>query len=252
MVPLRRGTETMIEKRILLPAAVAGGLIGLGVAFAGGWIGSGLVDIRTGDRTVTVRGLAERDAKADLAILPLRFTQAGDELAETQGRIDADIVTVRRFLASQGFKPGEIDLGRLEVIDNNAREYGSQMVRARFILGQTIVVRSNDVDRVQATTRNLAALVRQGVVLQDFRGASYIFTRLSDVRPAMIKEATASARSGAAQFAEDSGAALGGIRSATQGSFEINARDPGGNDQGPDASVNKRLRVVTTITYSLK
>jgi hypothetical protein len=215
-------------------------------------IAYGLIDARTGDRIVTVRGLAERDAKADLAILPLRFTRSGDDLAAVQTAIDGDVTKVRGFLAAQGFKPTEIDLGRLEVLDNNAREYGPQNARARFILGQTLVVRSNDVDRVQGATRNLSDLVRQGVVLQEFRGASYIFTKLNDVRPGMIKEATASARSGAAQFAADSGARLGGIRSASQGSFEINSRDPVSDGQSADASVQKRLRVVTTITYALK
>ncbi len=236
----------------MLPAILAAGLVGLGVAAAGGLIAYGLVDARTGDRVVTVRGLAERDAKSDLAVLPLRFTQSGDDLAAVQAAIDADVVKVRGFLSAQGFKPAEVDLGRLEVVDNFAREYGAQNVRARFILAQTLMVRSTDVDRVQTATRSLSDLVRQGVVLQDFRGASYIFTKLNDVRPAMIKEATASARSGAAQFAEDSGSRLGGIRSATQGSFEIQPRDPLSDGQGPDASVNKRLRVVTTVTYALK
>jgi hypothetical protein len=236
----------------LLPVAVAAGLVAAGVACAGGFVAYGLTGLRTADRSVTVRGLAERDAKSDLAIMPLRFTQSGDDLAQVQANIDADVVKVRGFLAAQGFKPAEIDLGRLEVVDNFAREYGPQTVRARFILAQTLVVRSNDVDRVQGATRSLSDLVRQGVVLQDFRGANYIFTKLNAVRPAMIKEATASARSGAAQFAQDSGARLGGIRSATQGSFEIQPRDPTGDGQGPDSSVNKRLRVVTTVTYALK
>jgi hypothetical protein len=233
-------------------AVAAAALVGAGLAACGGLIAYGLIDARTGDRIVTVRGLAERDAKADLAILPLRFTQSGDDLGAVQIAIDGDIAKVRGFLAAQGFKPTEIDLGRLEVVDNNAREYGPSNVRARFILGQTLVVRSTDVDRVQGATRNLSDLVRQGVVLQDFRGASYIFTQLNAVRPAMIKEATASARTGAAQFAADSGARLGGIRTANQGSFEINARDPVADGQSADGSVNKRLRVVTTVTYALK
>jgi hypothetical protein len=241
-----------MTERNLLVVTVAAGMIGLGIAVAGGLIGGGLIDARTGDRSVTVRGLAERDAKADLAILPLRFTQSGDDLGQVQASIDADVAKVRGFLAAQGFKPAEIDLGRLEVVDNFAREYGPQTVRARFILAQTLSVRSTDVDRVQSATRNLSDLVRQGVVLQDFRGASYIFTKLNDVRPAMIKEATASARTGAAQFAQDSGARLGGIRSATQGSFEIQPRDPVSDGQGGEASVNKRLRVVTTVTYALR
>ena len=93
------------------------------------------------------------------------------------------------------------------------------------------------------------ALVGQGVVLQDFAGPTYIFTKLNDVRPAMIAEATASARSGAAQFAKDSGAPLGSIRQANQGSFEILPREGYGDAaQSPD----QRVRVVTTISYRLK
>lgn len=112
-----------------------------------------------------------------------------------------------------------------------------------------MIVRTTDVDRVQTTTRNLNDLVRQGVVLQDFNGPSYIFTKLNDVRPAMIAEATAAARSGAEQFAKDSGAPLGPIKTAGQGSFEILSRDGTGDEAG---TPNKKVRVVTTISYRLK
>ena len=114
-----------------------------------------------------------------------------------------------------------------------------------------MVVRTPDVDRVQRTTRQLNELVRQGVVLQDYRGPSYLFTKLNEVRPAMIAEATAAARTGAMQFARDSGSALGPIRSATQGSFEILPRDDLG--EGDErAQIYKRVRVVTTVSYRLR
>lgn len=113
-----------------------------------------------------------------------------------------------------------------------------------------MIVRTNDVARVQSTTRSLNDLVRQDVVLQDFQGPSYMFTKLNDVRPQMIAEGTAAARTGAEQFAKDSGTPLGPIRQATQGSFEILPRDGSGGDEA--ASIDKKVRVVTTITYSLK
>lgn len=111
-------------------------------------------------------------------------------------------------------------------------------------------MRTANVDRVQATTRSLDQLLRQGVVLQDFNGPSYLFTKLNDVRPAMIAEATASARTGAEQFARDSGAKLGPIRSATQGSFEILGRDEVGYE--PNSQMFKKVRVVTTVHYRLR
>lgn len=233
----------------LIPAAVFGGILAVGMIGGGALIGQGVVNARVGDRSVSVRGLAERDVKADLAVLPLRFTASGDVLSEVQSRIDGDLGIVRQFLTAQGYPAEAVSLGRLEVADRRSREYGNQDGGPRFILAQTVIVRTQDVDRVQDTTRALNDLVRQGVVLQDFSGPTYVFTGLNDVRPAMIAEATAAARTGAEQFAEDSGAPLGPIRQATQGSFQILARDEIGDEsQSPD----KKVRVVTTITYRLR
>ncbi|WP_374471314.1 SIMPL domain-containing protein [Phenylobacterium sp.] len=234
----------------LISAAVAGGLVAVGLAAAGAFIGKGVENARVGDRSVTVRGLAERVVKSDLAVLPLKFAAAGDDLQAVQADIDGDTAVVRRFLASQGYPAGEVDLGRLEVTDQYAREYQQQSVAARYRVAQTVIIRTNDVDRVQATTRQLDQLIRQGVVLQDYNGPSYVFTRLNEVRPGMIAEATASARSGAQQFARDAGATLSGIRAATQGSFEILGRDEVGYDAS--SQVFKKIRVVTTVTYRLR
>ncbi|MDZ4375710.1 MAG: SIMPL domain-containing protein [Phenylobacterium sp.] len=223
-------------------------LVALGIALAGFLIGRGIENANVGNRSVTVRGLSERIVKSDLAVLPLRFASAGDDLAAVQAKVDQDLATVRRFLAQQGYAPAEIDLGRLQVTDQYAREYQSQNVGARYQVAQTVIVRSTNVDRVQATTRSLDALLRQGVVLQDYTGPSYLFTKLNDVRPEMIGQATASARTGAQQFARDSGATLAGIRTATQGSFEILGRDEIGDES---SQVFKRVRVVTTINYRI-
>src|SRR6185436_10462930 len=105
---------TSVDKWLASPV-VAGALVGLGLAAGGGLMGAGVVNARTGDRNVTVRGLSERAVKADLALLPLRFAAAGDNLGEVQGRVEADLATVRKFLATEGYAPGEVDLGQLQV-----------------------------------------------------------------------------------------------------------------------------------------
>jgi len=238
-----------MSDRDWLPALIAGGTVALGVIGGGFFIGQGVVNANVGDRTVTVRGLAERNVKADLAVLPIRFTASGEVLSEVQAKIDADLQTTRRFLAQQGYPETAVSLGRLEVADTQSREYGGNQQGPRFILAQTVVVRTGDVDRVQATTRALNELVRQGVVLQDFSGPTFVFTKLNEVRPAMIAEATRAARSGAEQFANDARTQLGPIKEATQGSFEILDRDGvGDSSQSPD----QKVRVVTTVRYQLR
>lgn len=232
----------------LMPAAVFGGLIAIGLIGAGIFVGQGVVNARVGDRQVTVRGVAERNVQADLAVLSLRFTGAGESLPEVQTKIDGDLALVRAFLNRQGYPADAVTIGRLEVTDTKAREYVSPEGTPHYILAQSVVVRTNDVKRVAQTERALNDLVREGVVL-DFTAPTYVFSKLNEVRPSMIAEATASARTGAEQFAKDSGAPLGPISRATQGSFEILARE----DVDSEAtSLDKRVRVVTTVSYRLR
>lgn len=237
----------MSDNRLVLVAAA---VLAVGMASGGLLVGRSLEHFRSGDRTVTVRGLSERVVKADLAVLPIPFAAAGDSLETVQAKIDGDISTVRRFLTDQGFKPDEIDLGKLEVADRFAQEYQNNQNQPRYRVSQTVIVRSPNVDLVQAATRRLDVLVRGGVVLQNYQGPSYLFTRLNDVRPTMIAEATASARTGAQQFARDSGSSLGPIRDANQGSFEILGRDEIGYEA--NSQVFKKVRVVTTVRYQLR
>ncbi|MCZ8087097.1 MAG: SIMPL domain-containing protein [Brevundimonas sp.] len=237
----------MVDRR-LLASGVFGGLIAMGLVGAGAFIGSGIVNAQVGNRQVTVRGLAERDVVADLAVLNLSFRAANDDLPTAQAKIDRDLALVRTFLTRQGYPEEAVSIGRLQVLDTRAREYSSGDNVVRFILTQSVTVRTTDVQRVAQTERALNDLVREGVQL-DFSAPTYVFTRLNAVRPEMIAEATASARSGAEQFARDSGTTLGPIRQATQGSFEILARED--LDSEP-AALNKRVRVVATVSYQLR
>jgi len=234
---------------------VAAAVLALGVA-AGGWfVGTGFTEARTGDRYVTVKGVAEREVKADLAIWPMRFVATNNKLDEAQAEISADGRTVVAFLTEAGIGRDEIELQNLQVTDLLAQAYRSGPVQSRFIVAQTLVVRSSDVERIAAASQRIGALVEAGVVLsgegQPMQGPFYIFTRLNEVKPPMIAEATTSARAGAEQFAADSGSQVGGIRRANQGLFQILPRDraPGLQES---KQILKTVRVVSTIEYLLE
>ena len=229
----------------LVPAVV----LSLGLAAGGAFIGKGVENARTGYREVTVRGLAERVVTADLAVISLNVSSGSNSLQEAQAKVDHDVAIVRRFLVAEGYPPAQISVGTMSVNDQYAQEYQPQTVRTRYQVSQSVRVRTPDVERAQTTARHLDTLVRQGVALQAYGGPRYVFTKLNDVRGPMIGEATASARNGAQQFARDSKSRLGGIISATQGSFEINGRD---EDEAEGAQVFKKVRVVTTVSYLLQ
>jgi hypothetical protein len=113
-----------------------------------------------------------------------------------------------------------------------------------------MTLRSEDIKRAEAAVRRQFDLVRRGVVLEEGSGMAYTFTRLNDIKPAMVAEATKDARNAAEQFAQDSGTDVGGIKSATQGYFSVGARD--GDEMGGGAdSPYKKVRVVTTVDFYL-
>jgi len=234
-------------------------ILSLGLVF-GGWIlGSEIRGVRMADRYVTVRGLAERDVKSDLAIWRLPFIEGGNDLQDTFARSQKDQHMVLDFLAQQGIPKSDISLGQPSVTDMAANQYSSANSRAnRFIVQQQVTVRSSDVDKVAAAVQKTSQLVARGVVLGTGQGyaaggVSYLFTALNTIKPAMITEATRNARVAAERFAADSHSKVGMIRQATQGLFTITDADSPGEGRGTyeAGGIMKKVRVVTTVEYYL-
>jgi uncharacterized protein len=229
-------------------------VIALGLATGGRFVGSGFVESRLGVRSVTVKGLAERDVRADLAIWPLRFVATGNELTVVRDKIVADEAAVRAFVAGAGLNSPSVEVTGFEVTDALAQIYRSGPVESRFVVAETLVVRTTDIDGIAGLVQRVGELIAAGVVLSSEGAAAsgpvYLFTGLNAAKPEMVAEATRNARASAEQFANDSGSRLGGIRSASQGVFQILARDeaPGLMES---YQINKQLRVVSTVEYFL-
>jgi len=237
----------------LLTAAT---LVALGLIVGGGFVGSGFRDARLGDRFVTVKGVSERDVRADLAIWPLTITVAGDDLAASQRALTADVERTLSFLDARGLPRPSAAVQPVRVTDAAANPYRDAPPTTRFVLTQTVVVRTEDVEAVAAATEEVGALVGEGVVLQSGpeygpTGPTFLFKGLSELKPEMIGEATARAREAATEFADDSGSRLGGIRRANQGVFQILPRDRAPGMQASQ-QMDKTVRVVSTIEYYLR
>lgn len=226
---------------------MAATLIAAGLAFAGFSVGQGFVDARRLDRSVEVKGLAERDVIADTAIWPLQFVVAGDDLESLVDKIATQRQAVTAFLLSQGFVNDEISVGAPSVIDRLAQAYSDPNVRLRYSVSQVITVFSGNIEAVRAAGRDLLQLGKVGVVLNqdnfEFR-TQYLFNDLNAIKPAMIEAATRNGREVASKFAADSDSQLGKLKSARQGQFTIEDRD----SNNPHI---KKVRVVSTLEYYL-
>ena len=237
--------------RALLPSAI---VIAIGLALAGWLAGQGLVESRLGHRTVIVKGFSERLVKADIGFLPVRFNALGAELESARSALERSEQAVLGYLKAKGFTPDDWEVQNIKVEDRLTAYNSSGAPRAnRFVLTEDIVVRSKDVDKLVAASRNISDLLKDGVVLtsdQYNSGASFVFTGLNDLKPEMLTQATQRARKAAEQFARESGAKVGAIFSANQGLFTIGPAIQIPNER-PDKQVEKKVRVVTTITYFL-
>ena len=230
-------------------------VLAVAIVFAAGLVGRGIVQFRLADRYVSVKGVAERDVVADVGIWPLRFVAAADLLEQARDKIEGDRRRVTAFLVRAGVDSSAVSLRSLEVTDVEANPYSQGPVRSRYIVNMTLVVRSNDVERLRQASQSIGELVAAGVVLSGGEygggGPTYLFTRLNDLKPEMLAESTANARKAAQQFALESGSKVGAIRRATQGIFEILPRDQArGIDQSSE--IRKTLRVVSTLEYYLQ
>ena len=231
-------------------------IVALGLALGGLLVGRGFAEGRARDRYVEVKGLAEKEVTADLALWPLRYVSTGDDLATTQAQITRNTRQVYAFLGRNGIDTASVQLQALEVSDAFANRFAGERGGSRYVIQQTVMVRSRNPEVVMFASQRVSELVGAGVVLSStgeygVGGPTFIFTKLNQLKPSMVKEATANARAAAEQFAADSRTDLGAIRQANQGVFVILPRDqaPGVNE---GAQLQKIVRVVATVQYFLK
>lgn len=229
-------------------------IVGVSAIVSASLIAGGLTDLRTGDRYVTVKGVAEREVDADLALWPIRFVATGDTLTDAQDRARNSREAIMAFLTLHAIEETGVELQRLDVTDTRANPYQGANGEHRFIINQTLMVRGDDIAKIQRAAQGVSELVDSGVVLSsDFgpAGPTFVFSELNAIKPEMIAEATASAREAAAQFAKDADAELGGLRRANQGVFQILARDQAPGIMEGQQPV-KTVRVVSTVEYYLE
>ena len=229
-------------------------LLALGVVLGGFFPGYYYYHAKMDSNTVLVKGLAEMNVKADLAVWNIKFVVTGNDVVKAQQEMAAQTVVVKNFLLKNQIAENEISVGLLETTDRMADMYNSgNDNNVRFILTQNMTVKSSDVDKIAATLNKSGELVAKGVIFSrsyDYP-FSYLFTKLNEIKPEMLAQATKNAREAAEEFAKNSGSSVGKIRVANQGVFSILPREQTMYTSEMQ-QINKKVRVVSTIEYWLK
>ena len=228
----------------LLQAAI----LAVSIAFLGLCIKWGIDDFANKDRNVTVKGLAEKEVEADKVTWPIPTKELGNDLPELYQRINITTSKVKAFLKQHGIKDDEINVNAPVVIDLNADQYSNNNRGFRYNITSTITVTSQNVKLVRSIMAKQGELLKQGVAVLDGgyeNRITYEYVGFKKMKPQMVQEAIKNAEATAQEFATNSNSKLNKITRADQGQFSIDDRDA-------NTPYIKKVRVVTTITYSLK
>lgn len=228
--------------------SLAGLFIMIGLAISGAMLPVAVKQFRSFERTVDVKGLCEREVKADKVIWPLSHRTVSNDILEVSKTLNKNNKAIIDFLTSHGLNENEITLSIPKITDKLAQDYVSSTEGYRY-LGQSVVtVYSTQVDKVKEIMSKASSLINKGINISQGEWnmqPRFLYESLNDIKPEMIAEATENAREAADKFAKDSGSKVGKIKQATQGTFSITDRD----ECTPDI---KKIRVVTSLTYYLE
>lgn len=223
-------------------------ILALGIIVLGGSVNSGLKSLAGKDRKVVVKGLAEKEVEADKVTWPIVSKEIGNDLPELYQTINNTTGTIRKFLLQNGLKADEISVNAPVVIDLNAERYGENRNPYRYNITSIITVTSSNVKLVRSIIARQGELLKKGVAIVDGgyeNPVKYEFVAFRQMKPKMMQEAIENAEQTATQFAENSKSQIDKIMNADQGQFSIEDRDS-------NTPYIKKVRVVTTVTYSLK
>lgn len=232
-----------MKERIYSAAIIAVGIVVLGLCIKGG-----IDNFTNKDRKVTVKGLSEQEVMADKVTWPILSKELGNDLPQLYSEIGNTQAKIKNFLIRNGVKETEINVNAPVVIDLNADQYSTNLKGYRYNITSIITVTSNNVKLVRSIIARQGELLKEGVAIVNGgyeNPIKYEYVSFANMKPKMMQEAIENAQKTAQQFAENSHSSLNKIVSADQGQFSIDDRDS-------NTPYIKKVRVVTTVTYSLK
>lgn len=235
----------------------------IGLTINGYFIGRSIQRFKTEDRSISVKGFAEREVKSDFAVWTIKTRITSNDINEGGKTIDEKKSKIISFLKSNGFADNEIIQQRVNVTDKLAKEYGtSDLMGFRYIIENVLQVRSKKVDLIEQVSKQTDKLLKAGVIISEEQeynpSVSYIYSGLNDIKPKMLSEAVQNAKKAAEQFTKDSQVNLGALKRASQGLFSITDRDAANrsaNEGAYQSSANevyKKVRVVVNVEYALQ
>jgi hypothetical protein len=227
-----------MKYRIYEAAILAVGIIVLGFC-----IKSGIDNFTNKDRRVTVKGLAEQQVLADDVSWAFTTTIQGNDIGALSKQASGELNAIRKWLVEKGVNSSDtITVDPPTVVNNYDNMYDNKKPMFKYTLTRSMSIGSHRTKVINRIEGQKGELFDRGIYSYT-DVSSYSYTQFQKLKPRMMQMAIANAEKTAKQFAENSHSQLNKILEAGQGEFSI--------DDG-DKPYLKKVRVVSTITYSLK
>jgi hypothetical protein len=248
-----------MENKQLSKSIIIGTSIVLGLFLLGIYIFKGFKTLSDKDRVVTVKGLAEMNMKATSATINLSYSFSGDDLKVILKQADNKKSAITNYLISMGYEKNEINIKNIEVTDREKYyelqwENGFQVEIKinRYTVEQKISINCQDIEN----TENKSSKIKLDLISKDLTSnvnTYYTFPDLNSIKPQLIAESTKNARIAGEQFANDSEAQLGKIKTASQGQISIAGQYYYEEEASevPSEPFLQKARVVSTIVFFL-
>ena len=199
-------------------------IFGASIIIAAAFLGNAYVKRANPPQIISVTGLGNSDFSSDLIVWEGRFNTTNSELEPAFAQLNRDKEQVRNYLLSKGLNEENFIFEAVqtsEITDNKyeGNNYVGTVFRG-YALSQTVRIKSVDVEKVEAISREITELLNKGVKFNS-SPPRYYYTKLADLKIEMISKATEDARVRAERIAENSGGTLGDLQSARMGVFQI-------------------------------
>ena len=206
--------------------------------------------------TITVKGSAQEIIKSDYIVWDCTFTRRGASLQEAYKALKGDLDNVLAYMASKQVNKNDMHINQItttRVYQKDKNDKDTNVVDS-YVLSQSIEIRSNDLDKIDAISRQSTELIDQGI---NFESATpnYFYNKIDALKVEMLAKATANAKLRAESIVGSVGNKIGSLQSAKMGVFQITpVTSTQVSDYGEDdtTSLEKKVMVVVNASFSIE
>jgi len=205
---------------------------------------------------VSVTGSATKEIKSDYIVWDAMFSRREPALVTAYAKLKDDLDKVKAYLASKAVDEKEVVISQIvteTVYKKNEKGNDTNDIEG-YRLTQGIEIRSNNVDKIDAVSRESTELINQGIEFQS-APPQYFYQKLDELKIEMLGKATENAKQRAESMVKSTGNRIGSIRSARMGVFQItpitstDVSDWGINDT---TSIDKKVMSVVTVSFAIE